>query len=40
VLLVPGLGWNCFEKWLDRSGSIPQHLASIGFEMRAVDVDM
>ncbi len=39
VLLVPGLGWNCFEKWLDLTGSVPTHLDQYGYELRAVPVD-
>lgn len=39
VLLVPGLGWNCFAHWLDLSGSVPEHVAQYGYEMRVVPVD-
>ena len=39
VLLVPGLGWNCFESWLDLSGAVPAHAARFGYEMRTVPVD-
>ena len=39
LLLVPGLGWNCFEDWLDVSHSVPKHLASIGYEARTIPVD-
>lgn len=39
VLLVPGLGWNCFEHWLDLEGTVPNHLASVGFELRTIPVD-
>jgi pimeloyl-ACP methyl ester carboxylesterase len=39
VLMVPGLGWNCFQKWLDLSGSAPKHLASFGYDFRLVPVD-
>ena len=38
-LMVPGLGWNCFEEWLDLTGSVTDHLASFGFEARLVPVD-
>ena len=38
-LLVPGLGWNCFEEWLDLSYSAPRHVASFGYEVRIVPVD-
>lgn len=39
VLLVPGLGWNCFENWLDLSGSAPGHAARFGYELRTVPID-
>ena len=39
ILMVPGLGWNCFEDWLDLSGSVPKHLASYGYDIRMVPVD-
>lgn len=39
VLLVPGLGWNCFEEWLDLSYLGPDYLAQHGFEVRMVPVD-
>ena len=39
VLLVPGLGWNCFENWLDLSGSAPAHVARFGYELRTVPID-
>ncbi len=39
VLIVPGLGWDCFEEWLDLSHSVPRHLATLGYEMRTVPVD-
>jgi hypothetical protein len=39
VLLVPGLGWNCFENWLDLSGTAPAHAARYGYEVRTVPID-
>jgi hypothetical protein len=39
ALMVPGLGWNCFEDWLDLNGSVPKHLAKFGYEIRPVPVD-
>jgi len=39
VLLIPGLGWNCFEEWLDLSGTVPAHAARFGYELRTVPVD-
>jgi hypothetical protein len=39
LLMVPGLGWNCFADWLDLSYSVPKHLATLGYELRTVPVD-
>jgi hypothetical protein len=39
VLMVPGLGWNCFEDWLDLTHSVPRHVARFGYEMRLIPVD-
>lgn len=39
VLMVPGLGWNCFAEWLDLTNSVPNHLAQFGYEIRLVPVD-
>lgn len=39
VLLVPGLGWECFAEWLDLEYSAPTHVARFGYEMRAIPVD-
>ena len=39
MLFVPGLGWNCFEDFLDLSQSVPRHIAQFGYEMRMVPVD-
>jgi len=39
VLLIPGLGWNCFEEWLDLTGTAPAHAARVGYEVRTVPVD-
>jgi hypothetical protein len=39
VLMVPGLGWNCFEDWLGLTDSVPRHLAEFGYEMRLIPVD-
>lgn len=39
VLLVPGLGWNCFEELLDLDYSGPKYVASQGYEVRSVPVD-
>lgn len=39
ALFVPGLGWNCFEKFLDLTHSVPTHLAQFGYELRMVPID-
>lgn len=39
VLLVPGLGWECFSKWLDLKNSVPKHVAQYGYELRVIPVD-
>ncbi len=39
ILMVPGLGWNCFEDWLDLSASAPEHVARFGYDFRMVPVD-
>lgn len=39
VLLVPGLGWNCFSDWLDLENSAPAHVAESGYELRTVPID-
>jgi hypothetical protein len=39
VLLVPGLGWECFSAWLDYEGAAPNHVAQFGYDVRLVPVD-
>ena len=39
VLMVPGLGWNCFEDWLDPSFSGSKHVAQFGYDARFLQVD-
>jgi hypothetical protein len=39
VLLVPGLGWDCFADWLDVDLSATKHVASFGYEVRLLPVD-
>lgn len=38
ALLVPGLGWDCFERWLS-PGEVTSHLRRVGFQVEAVKVD-
>ena len=39
VLMVPGLGWDCFEEWLGYKQSGPEYVARFGYETRFVRVD-
>jgi hypothetical protein len=39
VLLVPGLGWDCFADWLDVDLSVAKHVANFGYEVRLLPVD-
>jgi hypothetical protein len=38
VLLVPGLGWECFAEWLDHDNSGPKHVARFGYDVRSIEV--
>ena len=39
VGVVPGLGWDCFARWLDVGGTVFAHLAGFGFEATSIKVD-
>lgn len=39
VLMVPGIGWECFEEWLDLHYSAPVYVSQFGYELRAIPVD-
>jgi hypothetical protein len=39
VLLVQGLGWDCFAGWLDVELSAAKHVANFGYEVRLLPVD-
>ncbi|WP_207796503.1 hypothetical protein [Pseudohalioglobus lutimaris] len=39
VLLVPGLGWNCFEEWLSPAFVGLANAAKYGYDVRRVEVD-
>src|SRR5512134_471092 len=39
VLVVPGVGWSCFEHFIDPKGTAADHLGRFGHEMRALRVD-
>jgi hypothetical protein len=38
VMMVPGIGWDCFANWLD-AGEVEAHLRKIGFEVLPAKVD-
>ena len=37
--VVPGIGYDCFAKWLQPAGTAARHVAQFGYEMRAIQVD-
>lgn len=39
VMFVPGVGWSCFEEFLDPKGTATDHLARFGHEMSLLNVD-
>ena len=39
ILMVPGLGWDCFEEWLGYQQSGPRYVAGFGYDTRFVRVD-
>jgi pimeloyl-ACP methyl ester carboxylesterase len=39
ALFVPGLGWNCFESFLDLENSVPKHVAQFDYELRMIPID-
>ncbi len=39
AVLVPGVGWDCFEDWLDLKGSIPRHVRPFGYDQVTLKVD-
>jgi hypothetical protein len=39
MLVVPGLGWECFEAWLDHDDSGSIHAATHGYEAIQIKVD-
>ena len=38
ALLVPGVGWNCFDKWLDLQGTARDHIRQYGYDLIAAEV--
>lgn len=39
ALFVPGIGWDCFSKWLEPPGTAVQHIRRFGFDFVAVPVE-
>lgn len=37
--VVPGIGYDCFERWLQPAGTAGKHVAQFGYEQRAIKVD-
>jgi hypothetical protein len=37
--IVPGLGFDCFEKWIDLKGSIGSHIRQFGYDSTVIKVD-
>jgi len=37
--IVPGIGWDCFSKWLDMKGTTATHLRRFGFDAAILTVD-
>jgi hypothetical protein len=37
--VVPGVGYECFEPWLDPPGTVGQHLRQFGYDMTLLKVD-
>ncbi|NNJ95230.1 MAG: hypothetical protein HKP57_10835 [Halobacteria archaeon] len=39
AMVVPGVGWDCFDNWLKREHSAKKHIRQFGFEMVIPKVD-
>ena len=39
VLVVPGVGWSCFGKFIDLKGTVAEHIARFGHDMSALQVE-
>ncbi len=39
TVIVPGIGWDCVEEWLDLQNTVPGHLQQFGYEMVTLKVD-
>ncbi|RZI42521.1 hypothetical protein EGT07_14705 [Herbaspirillum sp. HC18] len=38
-MIVPGIGYECFEAWLQSTGSVAQHVRQFGYDMVQIKVD-
>jgi len=39
AIVIPGIGYDCFAKWLQPPGSVAAHVAKYGYEQRSIAVD-
>ena len=39
LVFVPGLGWDCFARWLQAGEYVRQHLRGLGHDFIVVDID-
>ena len=39
AVVVPGIGYDCFAKWLQPPGSAAEHVRKYGYEQRSIPVD-
>ena len=39
ALIVPGFGFDCFEKWLEPRGTVGTHLQAFGFDASSIGVE-
>ena len=39
AVIVPGIGWDCFDDWLDLRGSVASHVRRFGYDQVLLPVD-
>lgn len=39
AVIVPGVGWDCFSRWLNSKGSAAAHIRQFGYDMEKLPVD-
>ena len=39
AVIVPGVGWNCFAKWLDTPHTAGDHVREFGFDKQGLKID-